>query len=206
MKFRNRRYPVRAALLGGLQVVALVLWSACSRQGHAPVELELGAERFQFVPESAFAEYWELPGEPDQLRITLASYKVNCESYRGPAQGQALVTLTVRMPAGKSISPGEYPWNGLPEDPSTVPEPQVIPFVRLAREGRTLAPGGALQLRQLDRSLHGLVQADFVFSSQARAEDDAEQAKAPSSGLRGSVSVRLCRLSLDPGRTAVAPP
>jgi hypothetical protein len=170
------------------------------------VELELGAERFQFVPESAFAEYWELPGEPDQLRITLASYKANCENYQGPAQGHALVTLTVRMPPGKSIGPGEYPWKGLPEDPGAAMEPHVIPFVRLAREGRTLAPGGALQLKQLDRSLHGVVKADFVFSSQARAGDDVEGGRAPSSGLRGSVSVRVCRLSLDPGRTAGTSP
>jgi hypothetical protein len=110
-----------------------------------------------------------------------------------------LVVLTVRSPAGKPLNVGDYPWNGA-ESP-LVAEPEVIPFVRLSHEGRALPPGGGLRLTKLERSVHGVVEANFAFAP-PRAEG-ADVPSAPTTGgLRGSVRTRLCRVSADASRKA----
>ncbi len=203
MKFEI--YGRSAHTLGTLLCALLTLaLSGCDKPTAPSVELEVGPERFRFVPRTAFAEYWELPGAPDQLRITLASYSASCDRYRGPEKGEALVTLTLRVPADKSIAPGEFRWKGLEETPGRVEEPGVVPFVRLAHEGRALGSGGSLRLTHFDKSPHGLVEADFAFSAPAGAEGAGEPTRA-SGGLRGGLSVRLCRVSLDPSRSGLEP-
>jgi len=191
------------ALLGVAALLSLAL-SGCDKPAAPSIELEVGSERFRFVPRTAFAEYWELPGAPDQLRITLASYSASCDGYRGPEKGEALVTLTLRVPVGKNIAPGEFRWNGLEETPGRLEEQGVVPFVRLAHEGRALAAGGSLRLTHFDKGPHGLVEAEFAFSAPASAEGSNEPTRS-SSGLRGGLSVRMCRVLLDPSRSGLEP-
>lgn len=173
---------------------------ACSQNDTPAVELDWGTQRYRFVPETAFAEYWELSGDADQLKITLASYRTSCEAYRGPEEGEVIVTLTARVPPQESIGIQEFPWKGLGEDPRIVTEPQVIPFVRLATSGRALAPGGSFRLTRLEKQIHGVVEGEFVFSEPRATEGEVDRGSRSSGDLRGSFSVRLCRLSLDPSR------
>ncbi|HSC89588.1 MAG TPA: hypothetical protein VLC09_20035 [Polyangiaceae bacterium] len=211
---RSRCHLVLALLLAALGS------SGCGRKEQSKVELQIGREDFEFVPRTAFAEYWELPGLGDQLRITLASYETSCENLRSPEQGEALVVLTLRSPVGKPLALGDYPMATLAATPATIEQPDVLAFVRLAREGRLLDPGGGLQLQRLERQVHGLVEASFAFSHAPDAggpdavppegsSSDSASADAappqPTGTLRGLAHVRLCRVSLDGARKASDP-
>jgi hypothetical protein len=180
--------------------VALVLglsFVGCRRETAPAVEVSLPSGTFRFVPESAFAEYVELKGQPDQLRITLASYRTSCDSYVAPEVGQAMVSIVVKVPTGDTIKPGEYPWRGTDEDPVDVQSPFSLPFVRLHNDARALASGGGLRLESMERRPHGKVVGSFAYQETDR---DSEQAFT-GMGLRGNFSLRLCRVLLDSART-----
>lgn len=161
--------------------------------------MQLGPEvQVRFRPVSAFAEYFELPGAPDQLRITLASYPADCEKFTPPPPAAMVVTVLAEVPLGRSLGAGDYPWTGalvLKEDGTSgsVDAPRSIPFVRLHNDARPLSAGGQLRLTTLERSEHGVVKGELDY----RTSD----AKNPSA-LTGHFEVHLCRTVLDASRAS----
>lgn len=174
--------------------------TGCTRRQAPEIVLELGSTRFSFVPESAFAEYYELSGESDRLRLTFASYKTGCDRYVPPAEGEVIVTVTLRVPPGEALTPAEFSWKGLGEEPRNATEKDALPFVRLAREGRLLDPGGLVRLALFEKNPFGRVEGTLEFQGKK------EEGGASTGALRGDFKTRLCRVSLDPGRVKVASP
>lgn len=196
---RLRRLPMGILWLGG----SLVL--GCQSEEAPRIALEIEGKRLELAPKTALAEYIELPTEPDELRITLATFPMNCSETRAPRPGEVMIALTLRVPKGKELGPGEYEWKGISDDPKGLSEPAVFPFVRLEKEGRLLHPGGKLKLSALDKTTLGLVQGDFDFH---RMEGQAliEMTRDPlaQGTMRGAFSAKLCRVSLDPARAKQA--
>lgn len=189
-------------------VVALFpLWGAvglgCERgQDRGEVEFQIDGNLFRFTPRVAWAEYFELPGQPDQVKITLASYALKCGEFVNPAEGEMLVTFTLRAPAHESIQVEQYVWKGLTQEEfQDVETREVIPFIRLAQEGQTLLPGGSFQLEHLDKAPHGRLVGHFSFAPEEGKTDGFHPTT-----LRGTVKAQVCHASQDPNRGQLGQP
>lgn len=171
-----------------LFAVAL-LSSACRSQQAEEIELILGPEQVvRFQPEAAFAEYYELSGVSDQLRITLASYEADCRTLVPPPPHGVMVTITVESPLGRPLGVGEYPF--VAEEPR-MDQPRALPFIRLHEGADRLPAYGKLELTGFEPSLHGLVQGELEFLNPEEGRGAA---------LSGKFKVRLCRSVLDATR------
>lgn len=169
----------------------LLASSACREEQRPSIELTRGGETTRLEIHTAFAEYWELSGQADELRITLASYPASCDRFVPPAEGEAAVTVQILVPEGKKIALGDYPWTGLDnqrEAPRNPTAPYALPFVRMAGRGFLLAPGGAVRISELEPRIHGRVAG--LLSLQGVSED-AEAATR----LTGRFEAKLCRYS-----------
>src|SRR5947209_10308550 len=80
-------------------VAAAVALPACEPSRVHDVTLVDGADTLHFATKSAFAEYVELPGVENELRITLASYELSCEHWERPKDGETALTITIVTPA-----------------------------------------------------------------------------------------------------------
>lgn len=187
-----RRTPWRRALRGGAPTwLCWLLCAACQAESKPALELTVGGETTRFETHTAFAEYWELSGQADELRITLASYPVSCDEFVPPPEGETVVTVSVLVPEGKRIELGDYPWTGVdglgdaPRNPAT---PYALPFVRVAGRGFPLAPGGAIRVAELEPRVHGRVTG--LLSFQGVSEDAAAATR-----LTGRFEAKLCRYS-----------
>lgn len=183
-------------LFGGLAAVLCVLFAAasCQPEQRPSVELTVGGKTSRYVTHTALAEYWELAGEADELRITLASYPISCERFTPPPEGEAVITISVLVPEGKRVALGDYPWPGLdavreaPRQPATA---YALPYVRLPGRGFALAPGGAVRISEFEPRVHGRVAGLLSFQG---VSDDAEAATR----LSGRFEAKLCRVALLP--------
>jgi len=209
----------RALLLGrapcwgriaGASMLLLGSQAACTSVEEPPITLQVGPDRIlHFSPQSAYAQYFELPGEGDVLRIILASYPVPCKSYVPPGKGDVYVTVTVHSEAGQSMVGREFAWEGLPvaffsaSHPAAGAAPSgstealspnwALPYVRLAQEGRPLPPGGQVKITKFSREPFGVVEGEFKFS-------DAGDGEAATAALLGSFRVQLCHVEFDSTR------
>jgi hypothetical protein len=203
---------LRSFCLGGRFWLACgaFLSLACEKTKDPEITLQVGPEKIhRFGASSGFAHYYELPGQDDLLRIVLASYPIGCEEYEAPDPGEVFITVSLRVPAPKTIEPGKYTWRGLlvpdpdpeaegeSEEGTTEQEPSALPFVRLAEDARALPPGGGMTLTKFEPEKFGLVEGDFEFR-------DADAGQAANAALLGHFSVRLCHLGLDASRRAPA--
>lgn len=183
----------RRALLGGLlaPTAVLLVTSSCSREQRPSIELTTGGATVRFETQTAIAEYWELSGQADELRITLASYPASCDRFVPPPEGETAVTVQILVPEGKRIALGDYPWTGLenhreaPRNPTTA---YALPFVRVAGRGYPLAPGGAVRIAQFEPRIHGRVAGLLSFQG---VSEDADAATR----LTGRFEAKLCRYS-----------
>lgn len=179
------------ALLG-----AVVAMAALARGCHAPeaaeLELVVGAEdseRVRFRPESSFAELLRLPGEHDELRVTLAGYEASCERFVPPGPGRASITVTVAFPAGVEPKPGTYSWTGHEAHggtPARPERPYALPTARLGPRGYVFPPGGSITLSAVELSPRGRVEGLLAFSFPGDASH-------PAMSATGRFSARLCR-------------
>jgi len=204
---RRARFPVRR--ISGWSALWLSTLLGCSSPEAPPITLQVGPDRIlHFSPKSAYAQYFELPGEGDLLRIILASYPVPCKTYVPPGKGDVYVTVTLHSEPGKPLTGREFSWEGLPvayfsdlrpaPSPAEAPSPNwALPYVRLAQESRPLPPGGHVKLARFSREPFGVVEGEFKFS-------DAGDGEAATAALLGSFRVQLCHVELDPAR-ATAP-
>lgn len=190
----------------GLGTVAL---TSCSRARQPEITLQVGPDQIlHFSPVSAYAQYFELPGQGDLLRIVLASYAVPCKTYLPPSKGEVYVAVTLHVDDGQPISGTEFGWDGtVPSfaplhpvvagsaEPTTGASNWALPYVRLANEGRPLPPGGKVKISAFAREAFGIVEGDFQFS-------DAGDGEAATAALLGAFRVQLCHVELDPNRAA----
>jgi len=185
---------------------------SCTETKGSQLTLQVGpGQTIQFEPKSAFAHYFELRGEPDVLRLFMASYEMGCQEYKSPEPGDVFVSVTVTVPEGEKLKLGNAMWEGLSLPTADTllpgekvveeaPRPQVsaLPFVRLAEEGRSLPPGGHLKLNEFQRSPHGLIRGELAFR-------DGGEGQAATAALLGEFEMRLCHLELDPARVEKSP-
>jgi len=187
--------PVIAAALRSLLPWACVLVTlGCQAEPKPALELTVGGETTRFEAHTALAEYWELAGQADELRITIASYPISCDVFVPPPEGEVVVTVSVLVPEGKRIALGDYPWTGLDairEAPRNPAAPYALPFVRIPGRGFPLAPGGAIRIAELEPKIHGRVTG--LLSFQGVSEDATAATR-----LTGRFEAKLCRYSALP--------
>ena len=170
-----------------LAVLSTLLLGACRSEPAPPIEVAIGpgdAERERFSPRSAFAEYLELPGKKNELRITLASYEAGCDRFVAPEPGETLVTIVVVTPPGAEPRPGSHGWSGEPS--GAIVAPYAAPTVRLGSKSRALPPGGSLELDRVELGLGGAVDGRAAF-------EFAGDAERPASVVRGAFRAKICR-------------
>jgi len=183
----------RAALL--LLGLLAALTAGCEEASAPPVELVVGVgEPVLFKPQVAFAEYVELPGLRNELRITLASYEASCERFIPPEAGQAVVTVVISTPPSLAIQPGSYTWAG-PElrglSGSVQEHPVAEPTARIGAKSYLFGPGGGVQLQVLNLDQYGEVSGILSFEGPAAAQHGATR-------IRGRFRAKICRSNRAP--------
>jgi len=174
-----------------LELVAL----GCRTRSAAPVYIVAGpepADHVEFRPISSYAEYLVLPGQRRELKITLASYALSCDSFVAPGAHDSSATITVIAPAEAELAPGSYAWAGPTAHGGTDQQPErayALPTIRLGHRGLLLPPGGQIQLESVATTQDGRVRGllDFEFPG------DGEHA---ATSLKGSFEAKLCRVRL----------
>ncbi|MEZ4234163.1 MAG: hypothetical protein R3B89_33625 [Polyangiaceae bacterium] len=183
------------------RLTALMLCAAltgvvgCEEKQVAPIEVDVGSgQPIQFKPKAAFAEYVELPGLRNELRITLADYEASCERFVPPPAGKALVTIVVVTPPDMTLQAGSYAWAG-PElrgmAAGVQSHPVAEPTVRIGEKGYLFGAGGGVQLRALNLDEYGEVDGVLGF------EAAAAEGRGPTR-IRGSFRAKICRSNRAP--------
>lgn len=177
---------------------SLLVWGVggalvgCHPKVRPAIELTVGkkpAEHQSFVPKSDFFEYVELPGERNELKITLASYHTTCGRFVLPPSGQALVSVTIVTPAGVKPSAGAYVWAGDKAHGGSVTrpaKPYALPMAHIGPHGYLFPPGGSIRLTRVSLKSAGRVDGllSFEFSGDAHR---------PTMAIKGRFSADICR-------------
>ncbi|HVU00499.1 MAG TPA: hypothetical protein VHE30_02065 [Polyangiaceae bacterium] len=182
---------VRARL--GAPILAFVALGASACQDRPLHEITVvdGVKTTRIPVRSAFAEYVELPGSRNELRITLASYPVSCERWVEPGAADSLVAIVVVSPPGKPPQAGTYAWTGLPPADQPLAAPYALPKAVLAGGSRLFEPGGALRLSAVQLDPHGTVSGTLAFEFPGDGERVATR-------IDGSFEAKACSVSLAP--------
>jgi hypothetical protein len=138
---------------------------------------------------SAYAEYVELPSERNELRITLASYPVSCERWAPPGKDDAVVTVTIVLPADKRPVVATYGWTGVPPQGTPIAAPYALPKAELGSRSRLFEPGGALRVSAVQLDARGAVSGTLAFEFPGDGE-------RPATRIDGGFDAKMCRLSL----------
>jgi hypothetical protein len=199
---RGARSPSILPLLVGL--ASLPSSIGCESEQVAVVHLSVGSrpeDHRSFQPKASLAEYTEIPGSGSELRVVLSSRLITCDAYLPLEANEVMITLTFSVPAGQSLSPGAYPWPGFNLEPSSpsantadggVPRSQVMPYVRLGKQGKELPPGGHVELTEVRLDAQGAVRGLLRL-------EQPGSAGLPETSLLGSFSARWCRISTAAG-------
>jgi len=143
----------------------------------------------ELAPRSAFAEYVEVPDSTNELRVTLASHDVSCESYVAPGANDTVVVVTLKMPPNEKPRAGSFA--STPPLPADAGSPAVgrayaVPVVRRGPRGYALSPGGTLELTLVELGRSGVVKGSLAFEFPG-------DGTRPASSAKGKFSARLCR-------------
>jgi hypothetical protein len=163
------------------------------------VELRVGAAEedvFRFRPVSAFAEYVELPGLGNELRVTLAGYHASCEEFVPPEAGQASVSVVVVTPPGDAPAATTYTWTGHSLHGGTPARPErayAVPSARVGKASYVFSPGGSVQIDQLRLVPQGEVSGVMNFEFPGDANTAA-------SSVKGAFRADICRFDRAPSR------
>ncbi len=181
------------AALGGCSVVLV----ACRSAGAPRIEIETGSgasSKVSFEPKSAFFEYLEVPGQRNELEITLASYQVSCERYVPPAESQASVRVVVVTPAGAPPAAGTYPFSRVDEAAtaySKPEQPRAVPKTFIGKQSQLFQPGGMIRLTRVSLDREGVLEGILGF-------EFAGDAAHPATSIKGSFRAKICRVSHAP--------
>jgi len=189
-----------------LALLATAEWASISCRDNSPASIQLmtGAsaeQQVSFVPKSAFAEYVELPTGGDELRITLANYELNCDTYASNPDAGILVVHTFLLPVGQHFAVGTYPWPGLPRGEKSsdgnfdLKSPVVMPVIRQGKLSIPLLPGGNVDIQRINLERQGEV------AGVMRLEQSGGDGQPPTR-LFGSFAARVCRTSVTTGGIA----
>lgn len=208
-----------------------LLLTSCGKEEEQTFTLQVGpAQVMKFAARSAFAHYYELPGQEDILRIVLASYSLGCHEYREPEPGEVFTTITLRVPVNENVEPGTYVWNGLPpkgEDPQAAEaaaQPAPPPAESDAEKEKDAVsgevivpplPGYAVPFVRLAQDARALPPGGTFKLTKLERQPfgqvegelqfrDGGEGDAPTAALMGEFSVRLCHISLDSARATTA--
>ena len=153
----------------------------CSKPQAPELRVDVGPnDKKSFAPVSAFAEYVELPGIRNELRITLASYAASCDKFVSPGPSDVLLTATVITPPKEPPRPGRYVSGGASG------RAHAELSVRMGQRAMPMPAGGALSLSQVELEAQGSVEGELGFDSPGDAEHGAKS-------VRGRFSARVCR-------------
>jgi len=169
---------------------------SCERDSEATatVELKLGPDAAlerSFVAVTSLAEYIEVPGAGNELRLTLASYDADCDAFKPPATDETSISIVITTPTGVAPTPGVYAWAGHEAHGGEVhnpTKPYAFPTARIGNKSYLFEPGGGVVLKELSLGKHGSVTGllNFEFPGDA---------KHPARSLKGRFSARMCRFS-----------
>lgn len=170
--------------------------SACRTEAPTPIQVVVGqaqSERAEFVPKAAFAEYIELAGLRNELRITLASYAASCERFISPPANETSVTITVITPPGQKPVPASYPWGEIAADAGVRTPGNALSqaVARIGKKSFAFPPGGTLELSKAELSQDGEVRGILAFEFPGTAGQ-------PATSLKGSFAAKICLVSLSP--------
>jgi hypothetical protein len=175
----------RAACLGrGLLALSL---GACSKPKADVLTIVEGTSTSRFTVKSAFADYVELPGARNELRITLAGYPASCDRWTPPGEDERLVTVVVVTPPDAKPAVATYPWLGLPPDGEPVREPYALPKALHGKTSRLFDPGGGISLTGVALEQHGSIRGTLAFEFPGAAD-------RPATRIEGSFTAPLCRV------------
>jgi len=177
----------------GAGLLLLALSAGCRSEPGDRIQLVLGparADRIEFEPIAAFAEYLEpAAGAGRELRITLAGYEASCERFVPPPEGAASITVVAVAPPGSALGTGEYVWAGHEAHGGTPSRPErsyAAPAVRVGPKSFVLQPGGQLRLTEALLTPSGHVEGILAFEFSGTAEH-------PATAVKGSFRARICR-------------
>jgi len=176
------------AARASLAAVSVQLLVGCGRHPDHQITIVDGATVTRFTIQSALAEYVELPGDHNELRLTLAGYPLSCERWLPPAEGQSVITVVVTTPPDVRPSAATYPWSGLPPRGEPIREAYALPKALSGRTSRAFEPGGTLRLTAVALEPHGAVSGTLAF------EFPGVDAR-PATRVDGSFEAKTCRLA-----------
>lgn len=177
-------------------LAALLCAAGCDGTNNTPTAVELrvgpGAEEsLSFTTTTSLAEYTEVPGSGNELRLTLASYEASCDEFVPPGDGDASVSVVIVTPEGVTPTSGVYPWLGHQAHGGTASAPEKpysFPTARFARKSFTFRPGGGVVVKGLTLDRHGSVSGLLSF-------EFAGDAESPATSVKGRFSAKICRYS-----------
>jgi hypothetical protein len=183
---------VRLRRLGLL--AALLAAAGCDSpgDGQTSVELRVGqgaADSLSFSTETSLAEYTEVPGSGNELRLTLASYEASCDEFIPPGKGDASVSVVIVTPEGVTPTSGVYPWLGHEAHGGTATSPEKpysFPTARIESKSFTFRAGGGVVVKNLTLNRHGSVSGLLNF-------EFAGDAESPATSVQGRFSAKICR-------------
>jgi hypothetical protein len=143
----------------------------------------------ELAPRSAFAEYVEVPGSSNELRVTLSTHEVSCERYVAPGADDLVLVVTLKLPPTEKPRPGSFASTPPLADDAGVPavaRAHAVPVIRRGERGYALPPGGTLELTSVDLGRSGAVSGSLAFEFPG---DGAH----PASSAKGKFTARLCR-------------
>jgi hypothetical protein len=170
---------------------ALSSGPGCERASAHEIALVEGTATTRFTISSAFAEYLELPGSRNELRITLADYPVSCERWVPPKDAQTAVTLVITFPFDTKPAAATYPWAGAPPPAEPLHEAYALPKVQRAGLSRLVEPGGTVQLSTVQLEPRGTISGTLAFEFPGDAE-------RPATRISGGFDAKICRVTLAP--------
>jgi hypothetical protein len=167
----------------------LALLPGCDSARLHDVTIVDGAGTTHLSTKTAFAEYVELPGVRNELRITLANYPVSCERWTAPRDGEIALSITIVTPAETRPAAASYPWSGLPPKEGPLKDAYALPKALLGPESRLFEPGGAARLSSVSLDLHGLVVGALAFEYPG-------DGSRPATRIDGGFEAKICRSTL----------
>jgi hypothetical protein len=190
MRVRKSPLELRSRITLGLALVGVGPGApACEPVRTHDVTIVDGATTTRFSTTSAFAEYVELPGLRNELRITLASYALSCERWAAPKDGEEALIVTIVTPPDQRPAPASYAWNGIPPHDQPLPhDGYALPKALLGSHSRSFDPGGAVRLSAVSLDLRASVIGSLAFEYPG-------DGSRPATRIDGGFEAKICRSS-----------
>jgi hypothetical protein len=171
-------------------VLLVTLWlaTACEHAAGHEVTVVDGATTTHFAARSAFVEYVELPGDHNELRLTLASYAVSCERWLPPRDDDAALTVVIVMPPAVRPAVASYGWTGVPPKEEPLHAAYALPKAQFGNRSRLFEPGGEIRLAGVQLDPHGMINGTLAFEFPGEGE-------RPATRIDGAFVAKMCRFA-----------